>query len=94
MNKEPKKRISIGVPLDMLEKIEKINQDEFKHMKIQNVIKTMISLSFLAIDNYGGLKIAWGVMEQEIKERKQEPAIIPSHGIVLEFPFGKRLPAG
>ncbi len=92
MTKEPKKRISIGVPLDMLEKIERIIQAEYHGFrKVQSMMLTMIDIGFLAADYYGGHKIARAVLEREIKEQKQEPGIIPSCGMILEFPLGKRL---
>ena len=93
MNKEPKKRISISIPLDMIEKIERINQDEYYGQgKVQHIMLALIGLSFLAINYFDGFKTAWAVLEQEIEE--PEPVIVPSHGNILEFPLGKRLPAG
>lgn len=95
MNKEPKKRINIGVPLDMLEKIESINQDEYRGcFKVRNIMLTMIDLGFFAVDYFGGFKIACAGMHHEAKEQKAKstiPAVIPSHGTVLEFPCGNRL---
>lgn len=92
MNKEPKKRMSISLSPDMLEKIENFNQKKYHgHMKVQNVMITMVSLGLRAMDYYDDIDIAWGMLEPEPKELKPEPAIVPSHGIVLEFPLGKRL---
>ena len=98
MNTDEKKRISISVPLDMIEKIEGINQDEYHGCaKFQHRMLNMIRLGFFAIDYFGGFKYAQAGRLHAAKEREAEPslpAIIPSHGIVLEFPCGNRPPAG
>ncbi len=75
MNKKPKKRISIGVPLDMLEKIEGINQDEYYGCaKLQLLMLNMINLGFFAVDYFDGFKTAWAGLEYTAKEREQKQA--------------------
>ncbi len=92
MTKEPKKRVSISVPLDMIARIENINQNACcGHAKFQHVMLKMIDLGFFAIDCFGGFENAWAMMRHAAKEREQTPAIIPPHGMILEFPCGKRL---
>ena len=90
MTKEPKKRINIGVPLDMLEKTERINQNEyFGCSNVQSIMLCLIDLGFLEVDYFGKLDTALLVMKHEAKEREEKQAIIPSHGMILEFPHGE-----
>ena len=92
MNKEPKKRVSSSLPLAMIAQIENINQTSYLGcVKFQNVMLKMIDLGFFAIDCFGGFENAWAMMRHAAKEREQTPAIIPPHGMILEFPCGKRL---
>ncbi len=97
MNTDKKNRISIGITPDVLEKLESIFQTEYLGVgRVQSVILAMIDLGLLAVDYCGNILTARATLEHKVKEQESqpEPAIIPSHGIVLEFPFGKRLPAG
>lgn len=73
MNKKPKKRISIGVPLDMLEKIERINQDVYHgHVKVLNVMLCLVDIGILAVDYWGTCARASAVLERLIAEEKPE----------------------
>ncbi len=95
MNTEKKKRISIGITPDVFEKIERINQNErHGYSKAQSIMLGLIDLGFVLVESYGSLDTALLVTKHEVKDQKHEPAIIPSHGFVLEFPLGKRLSAG
>ncbi len=98
MNKEPKKRVSASLPLAMIAKIENINQTEYHGiLSLQTVMRKTIRLGFFAADYFGGFENAWQMMVYAAKDREVEPSlpgIIPSRGIVLEFPCGKQLPAG
>ncbi len=89
MNKEPKKRISISVPLDMLKRMERINQNErYGDEKVQSIMLCLIDLGFIDVDYYGKLKTALLVMKHVAKEQEQEPVIVPPCGMILEFPKG------
>ena len=73
MNKKPKKRISIGVPLDMIEKIERINQDVYHgHMKVLNVMLCLVDIGILAVDYWGTCRRAGVALEQYAEQREKE----------------------
>ncbi|MBW8003302.1 MAG: hypothetical protein FVQ80_15025 [Planctomycetes bacterium] len=73
MNTDEKKRISISVPLDMIEKIERINQDEYYGcVKFQHVMLNMINLGFFAVDYFDGFKTAWDGLAYTAKQREKE----------------------
>ncbi len=73
MNKEPKKRISISVPLDMLEKIERVNQDVYHgHMKVLNVMLCLVDIGMLAVDYWGTCRRATIALEQYAEQREKE----------------------
>ena len=73
MNAEKKKRINIGIDSDVLEKLERINQDEYYgHMKIKNIMLSIIDIGLLAVDCFGTCRKATIALEQYAVVEEQE----------------------
>ncbi len=78
MNTEKKKRISIsiGITPDVLEKLERINQDEYYgHMKIKNIMLSIIDIGLLAVDYWGTCRRTVIALESYTEEKEKEQKI-------------------